>query len=101
MKSSSKRALLQERINEIKQLVHEKFPDAEFRVGKGPEPGTYLYATVDVADTDEVRNVVLERIVDIQVDEGLDLYFLPLRPPEKVLADFDRKKAERANRGAA
>ncbi len=47
--------------------------------------GTYLLATVIVAHTDEVFEIVVDRLVDLQVEEGVPVYVLPLRPLERIL----------------
>ena len=45
-------------------------------------PSRYLVTTVDIADTDEVIAVVGDRLVALQVEEGLPVYVTPLRPIE-------------------
>jgi hypothetical protein len=53
--------------------------------GYGDDPsGVYVLATVDVDDTDEVFDLVVDRLVDLQVDEGVPVYVLPLRPLHRV-----------------
>ncbi|MSQ27595.1 MAG: hypothetical protein EXR51_05595 [Dehalococcoidia bacterium] len=70
---------------ELPAIVRQRFPSASFQVGEGEDPeGTYLTAIVDVDDTDEVMAVVVARLVTMQVDEHLPLYFIPLRPSERV-----------------
>jgi hypothetical protein len=69
--------------------VAERYPDAVFSVSSGDDPeGTYITATVDVADTDEVFDVVVERLLEMQVEEGLSVYVLPVRPVERVVAEL-------------
>lgn len=76
-------------VNELEQLVRRSFPNAQFQVSEGEDPdGVYLRATVDVPDTDEVLNLVIDRLVELQVDEHLPLYFVALRPRERVIADL-------------
>jgi hypothetical protein len=48
---------------------------------------------VDIADTDEVIDVIGDRLVELQVDEGLPLYVTPLRPIERVVAEFRKREA--------
>ena len=46
----------------------------------------YLVATVDIDDTDEVVEVFIDRLIDMQVEEGLPVYVVPpIRPIERVL----------------
>ena len=42
--------------------------------------GTYVLATVDVEDTELVMDAYMDRLLTLQIDEGLPLYVLPLRP---------------------
>jgi hypothetical protein len=80
---------MQEAVEELKGLITERFPDASFVIEEGFDPeGTYLIPTVDIADTDDVIAVVGDRLVELQVDEGLPLYVTPLRPLDRVIADL-------------
>ncbi len=86
---------MQEAVEELKRLITERFPQAVFVVEEGFDPeGIYLITTVDIADTDEVIAVVGDRLVEMQVDEGLPVYVTPLRPIERVVAELrDRETA--------
>lgn len=76
-------------IEEIKALVLAHYPDATFELGLGEDPeGTWMTVTVDVDDTDEVFDVVVDRLVDMQVEEGIPLYVIPVRPIERIMADL-------------
>ena len=46
--------------------------------------GVRLQATVDVADTDEVMDSVLDALYDIQVERGLPVYVLTEQPLSRV-----------------
>jgi hypothetical protein len=76
-------------IDEIKALLLARFPDATFELEPGEDPeGTWMTVTVDVDDTDEVFDVVVDRLVDMQVEEGIPLYVIPVRPIERIMADL-------------
>ncbi len=76
-------------IAEIEALILSHFPEATFDVALGDDPeGTYLTATVDIEDTDEVIDVIVERMLEMQVDEGIPLYPIIVRPIERVLAEI-------------
>jgi hypothetical protein len=84
---------LQEAVEELKQLITARFPQAAFAVEEGFDPeGIYLVTIVDIADTDDVIAVVGDRLVELQVDEGLPLYVTPLRPIERVIADLRNRE---------
>jgi hypothetical protein len=80
---------MQRAINELKEVISKRFPKASFVVEEGFDPtGIYLVTTVDIADTDEVIDVIGDRLVELQVDEGLPLYVTVLRPIQRVVAQL-------------
>ena len=85
---------IKEAIHELGGLITEHFPQAEFVIEEGFDPeGVYLIAIVDIDDTDEVIDVVGDRLVELQVDEGLVFYVTPLRPIERVVAELRKREA--------
>ena len=52
----------------------------------GDDPdGLYVLATVDVKDTDAVVDVYIDRLLTLQIDDGLLIYVVPLRMhPQRV-----------------
>ena len=85
---------MEEAVHELKGLITARFPQATFVVEEGFDPeGIYLVTTVDIADTDEVIAVVGDRLVELQVDEGLPVYVTPLRPIERVIAALREREA--------
>jgi hypothetical protein len=84
---------LKEAIDELKGLITARFPQAAYVVEEGFDPeGVYLITTVDIADTDEVIAVIGDRLVELQVDEGLPVYVTPLRPIERVVAELRNRE---------
>jgi hypothetical protein len=80
---------MEKAVNELKGTISERFPQASFIVEEGFDPkGIYLVTTVDIADTDEVIDVIGDRLVELQVDEGLPIYVTPLRPMQRVIAEL-------------
>lgn len=72
---------IQEFLEEFKGLIGAAYPKATFDVEVGGEPdGVYLIVTIDLKDTEEVLGVVMNRILEVQIDERLPVYVLPLRP---------------------
>ena len=81
-------------IAEIQQRILERFPEAMFDVGHGEDPeGIHLIATVDLEDLGEVVDLYLDRLVDMQIDEGLPLYVVPTRPIARSLEMLRREQA--------
>jgi hypothetical protein len=65
---------------------------AEFE-GEDP-PGVRLQAIVDIDDTDEVMDLVMDALYDIQVERGLPVYVVTEQPLERVMKEL-RKQARR------
>jgi hypothetical protein len=76
---------VQAAIAELQELIRRRYPAASFTVGPAEEPdGIYLRAIVDVADLDDVEETFVDRLVDLQVEEGLPIYVVPVRPSHRV-----------------
>jgi H2-forming N5,N10-methylenetetrahydromethanopterin dehydrogenase-like enzyme len=76
---------MQAAIEEIQRLIQQHYPEATFQVEPGDDPtGMYILATVDVEDTDVVVEVYIERLLELQIDEGLAVYVVPVRPLARV-----------------
>jgi hypothetical protein len=77
---------LQHALSELRQLISTHFPGAAFQVGPGGDDlnGTYLVVTVDLDDPDEVTDLVIDRVVTLQVDHGLPIHVVPIRTPERT-----------------
>ena len=85
---------MEEAVHELKRLITARCPQAAFVVEEGFDPeGIYLVTTMDIADTDEIIAVVGDRLVELQVEEGLPVYVTPLRPIERVVAQLREQEA--------
>jgi len=72
---------LQRAVDELQRLIRQVDPRATFQVAPGEDPtGIYVLATVDVEDTERVMDAYMDRLLTLQIDEGLPLYVLPLHP---------------------
>ena len=78
---------MQAAVAELQELIRSHYPSTTFTVGEAEDPdGVYLRAIVDVEDTDEVTEVFIDRMIDLQVEEGLPIYVVPVRTPERIAA---------------
>ena len=69
-------------IEELRCLIIAREPTARFRVTQGFDPpGIYLKVIVDLPEADEINDAFMDRWVDMQVEEGLDLYVFPMESP--------------------
>ena len=78
-------------IDELQRTITEHFPSTTFEVVPSPEEpeSIWLIATADVDDTDEVGDLVLERVVSLIVDENISVHVIPVRTPERIQAARD------------
>jgi hypothetical protein len=44
-----------------------------------------LVTTVDIDDPDDVTDLVIERMMEIQIDQGLPIFVVPVRHPARVM----------------
>jgi hypothetical protein len=89
---------IQQAVEELERLILKHNPKASFQVSAGDDPeGVYLTATVDVPDTDAVMEVVLERLLALQVQEGLPIYVIPIELPERALTAIREQQAKRSH----
>lgn len=75
-------------VDELQRLIRERHPAAIFEIGRNPdEPeNVHLYAMVDTDDLDEVLGAVIERVVALQVEEGIPVHVTPLDTLERQLS---------------
>lgn len=83
-------------IAELKAMLLERFPDTTFTVQKGYDPeGLYLIPVVDTDDSFEVTDVIIDRLIEMQVDEDLAVYVMPVRPMEREMENLRRRQSEK------
>jgi len=69
------------RVEEFRERILARYPEATFEVKRGGEPpGVYLMATVDTEDIGEVLDTIMDRLLEVQVEEYLPVYVIPLGP---------------------
>ena len=93
----------QRALQELQGMIAARYPSASFVVSHGDDPeGFYLSPTVDVEDTTEVLDVIRDRLFEMQVDDGLDVYVTPVRPVQRVLEEVreQQKQWPRGRRGS-
>lgn len=75
-------------LDELRRVIEERYPGAQFDVAFGhDEPkNVHLMTAVDLDDPDEVLDLVIDRLVELQVEERIPVYVIPLRTPERRLA---------------
>jgi len=92
---------IQQALTELQDMIAARWPAASFAVSRGDDPeGLYLDATVDLDDPDEVMDLVVDRLLELQVDERLPVHVVPLRTPERAAA-ISRQRRPRKPHAAA
>lgn len=89
---------MQDAVAELQAMIGQRYPSAAFSLSHPEdEPSSVeLTAVVDVDDPDEVLDTVIDRVIELQVDEQLPIHVVPIRTPERVAADLrDRRGAGR------
>lgn len=78
----------QQAVSELTGMVTQRYPTATFAIGPGEDDPnvTHITTTVDLDDPDEVVDVVIERMLELHLDEGIPVYVIPIRTPERVVA---------------
>lgn len=80
---------IEKAVAELEEMIRAQYPAAAFEVSRGDDPdGVYLTSTVDVEDTEDVFDVVVDRLLQMQIDEGLPVYVIAVRPLEQVLKEL-------------
>ena len=83
-------------IAEMKQLISSRYPATAYSVYEWDDPeGIFLSAVVDTDDLEEVTNLFISRMVNMQVEEGLPLFVIPERTPERTAVMLEREARER------
>jgi hypothetical protein len=81
-------------VAEMQAMIMAHYPAATFDVAAGEDlEGIYVPATVDVDDTDEVFDVVVRRLLELQVEERIPIYVIPVRPFARVAAELREREA--------
>jgi hypothetical protein len=70
---------VQRALAEVQAIIKTAYPEAEFQIACGEDPvGIYIDAYTDAVDGFCVLDLVSDRLVDLNVDEGLPIHVIPL-----------------------
>lgn len=75
-------------LNELADLIRRRYPDAELQIAPADDAPEFVHlvARVDVDDPEEVAHLVMDRMLEMQIDEGLPIYVIPLRSHARIAA---------------
>jgi len=73
-------------IQELTELVKQHYPTASFAVvpAEDDPDATHIITTVDLDDPDEVVDLVIDRMLELQIDGGIPVHLIPIRTPERT-----------------
>ena len=95
---------MREAIETVRVMIGQEYPSATFRLSRGPDDAdqVFLWTIVDLGDPEEVLDFVSDSLWRLEVEEGIILHVIPLKTPERVLADVRaRDAANHESRAAA
>lgn len=76
---------MRQALRELQEMIRERYPSAQFGVSMGEDPeGVYLQAVVDIDDPDEVMDLVVDRLLEFEIEQGLPLYIVILQTPARI-----------------
>ena len=78
--------LVRTAIEDLKRLVLAHYPSATFTVEPSVDDpyAIHLVTTVETLDTTDVLDTVFDRMMEIQIEQGLPIFVIPVRPVEPV-----------------
>jgi hypothetical protein len=84
--SKAQQQALQLAVEELQQLIEAHYPGTTFEIEQGADDPnvTNIIAIVDLDDPDEVMDMVIERLLTLQVEEALPIQVVPIRTPERI-----------------
>lgn len=91
-------------VSELQGMITKQYPTTTFELSHPEdEPASIeLTALVDVDDPDEVLEKVIDRVIELQVEENIPIHVVPIRTPERVHAYLQEQRAgSRARRPRA
>ena len=85
-------------LTELQALIQARYPSATFDVFYRDDPeGIRLRVTVDLEDPDEVLDVLLDKLYEVQVEQELPVYVIPVRTPERIAALLQDHRSQQAH----
>jgi hypothetical protein len=86
--------------DELKATIVRHYPTATFELTRGEDnpENIHLNTVVDADDAFEVLDRVIDRVVELQVEDGIPLHVIPTRTAERVRAESDAQRGQPARR---
>lgn len=83
-------------VEELQGLVRARYANAAFEVewGEDNPESVHLIAIVDANDPDNVLDLVIDRVLELQIDSGLPIHVIPVPPIKSVLKEMSRPRSK-------
>lgn len=91
---------VQRAVIELIDAMRQQYPTAQFEVRRGTEDPeeTFIMVTVDLEDPDEILAPILDRLLTMQLDDGLPIYVIPMHTRRRIAETRERIAALRPHR---
>jgi hypothetical protein len=88
---------MREALAELEEMIVGQYPTATFTVSRGEDDpeDVHLNATVDLEDPDEVLDLVIDRVLQLQLDEELAIHVIPVRTLQRVAALMNELESQK------
>jgi hypothetical protein len=88
---------MQAAVDELEDLIRQAHPEVQFSLSRDPEgsEAIHLIAVLDVDDTDLVVDEFIDRMMQLQIEEELPLFVIPVRTPERETALREAAQAQK------
>src|SRR5947209_1821237 len=88
---------VQSAVDELREVISRRYPSASFDIVSDPDEteNVDMWTTVDLDDPDEVLDLVIDRLLQLQVEERVPVHVIPVRSPERVLAELSSRRQPR------
>ena len=82
-------------LEELRNRIRGRYPAAQFRVGTSPDDPAIieLVTIVDDDDPNQVLDLVVDRQMELQIDEGLPIFVVTEPTPERAVTVIEQTKA--------
>jgi hypothetical protein len=83
-------------VRELSTLITQRYASAAIFVGPAEEDPevTHITAVVDIDDPDEVADLVMDRMLQLLLDEDIPIYVIPIRTPGRLAALREQQRGQ-------
>lgn len=98
-KMTKRQERIQHALEELKGMIRAVYPQAQFEISRGHEDPRqiHLLAIVDIENLDAIKDITIDREVDMQLDEHLPIHVIPLWPQERSHDELRKRQRGEPN----